>query len=65
MTSARNVVSGVIKQSTQDMAFLMRLVETGKMVPVIDRSYQLDQIPEAHTYVEKGHKKGNVLVEID
>ena len=63
---ARTAATGLRKpeERMKDLELLKELIKTGQIKPVVDRTYPLDQIAEAHRYIEMGHKKGNVAITI-
>lgn len=62
--SGKLVSAGNVEYKAEDLAFLVDLAESGQYQAVIDRTYELSDIVEAHRFVDTGHKRGNVILRV-
>ncbi len=64
MTGKKKVLTGVISHNKSDVEYIRDLIKAGKYKPVLERTYPLEEISEAHSYAESGRKKGNIALSI-
>ena len=64
ITSQKKLLIQAADQTKANLCYLKKLIEAGKLVPIVDRSYSLEQIPDAHRYADTGQKSGNIAITI-
>jgi NADPH:quinone reductase-like Zn-dependent oxidoreductase len=64
MTENKRMVNLMAQANKEDLVFLNELLESGKVVPVVDRGYPLSEVPDAVRYYEAGHARGKVVITV-
>ena len=62
LIGSKKVVYATANESKENLIYIKKLIEDGKLKPIIDKSFSIMKISDAHEYVESGRKKGNVIV---
>ncbi len=65
MTQRKKIKAGMAIFSKNNIETIADFVSMGKLKPVIDKTFQLEEIAEAHRYVDMGHKVGSVVINIE
>lgn len=65
LSGKKKMFAGIIKENQEDLELIVKLISEGTIRAVIDRTYDLENIDQAHEYVDAGHKKGNVIISLN